>query len=320
MKKLLIILLTTLLAMSLVACGGDDDATVSGDWWIMNENSSSEGLPLFTIFKMGDNDDVASYYDLNGQELGQMDVYRDGDEITLDLGFTSATFETDGNNLYNLENGEVEFYRSDDPGFLEMLSYDGKWYRNADENATDILDISGTTYTLTTMFSEETKNFEFGPSRHIAPNGVEFNSLPIIQAEFPGPSFYPVMEGHVIYAQPFMDFECYVHEDYINDELAKMYVRFTDVMNTNWESAQDGYRLVLNINSTYFLALAYAMDENGYENSNQDLGIYVGQYSFNPSTNEVTFNYVDGGSDTFSLEDDLQEINLPTINATFTQF
>ena len=217
MKKLLTILLSLTLLLSLTACGGDDNDVTEdlGDWWIIQDIDLSEGIPLLVRFKLHDGDDHATSYDLNGQEVGQIDVSYDDDRITLDLGFTAAEFITDGKYLYNPNTEEIEYYRSSDPEFVEQKSYDGNWFVNGDISSENVLKIDGNKYELNTEFEQKSGTFEYGPSIHIVGEGHEVETLPSLEGEFPGPSFYPVMNGEVLYFQEFMDYVCYVHDAYI---------------------------------------------------------------------------------------------------------
>ena len=322
MKKLLTILLSLTLLFSMTACGGDDDNNTEnlGDWWIIQEIDLSEGIPLLVRFELHDGDDYATSYDLNGQEVGTIGVSYDGDRITLDLGITAAEFITDGKYLYNPDTEEIEFYRSDDPEFIEQKGYDGTWYINGDTSSTNVLKINGNSYELNTDFEQKSGTFEYGPSIHIVGQGHEVSSLPSLEAEFPGPEFYPVMDGKVLYGQDFMDYICYINENYVNDETALMYARMTDVLNSQWMAYTEDSRVMLTVFPYYFQIMTYAVDENGIENPNPELGAWEGTWEFDVANNQVIFSYFDGNQDSFALAEDMIEIELDAVNFIFARY
>lgn len=322
-KKISLALVCALILNVLVmtACGKGTSA--SGDWWVQSEDYEPNGIPIFEVFKMGDDDDTAVYYDRNGQPAGEMDVIREKKLITLDLGFTEAAFILKGDKLIDPDTREVIFVRTDDPGFPEMLSYDGSWYLNGDPNAEEMYVFSGDNYEYKNTSEnyyggDKSGTWKFGPSIRILPTGNQIEMLPHLEAEFPGPTFYPVAGGSVLYVRDGMDYECYVNENSLEGDMAVgMYAAAAELMNAVWTAQFDDYSLTFNLDPNAFQIIPYGIDENGYNNPREDLENWAGTWSIDESDGSLILDFLNGETEIISCDPDADEIYMAVIDALF---
>ena len=320
-RKLALLLICVLLLNSafLTACG----KSAAGDWWVMAEDYEPGGIPAFEVFKMGDDDDIAVYYDRNGQAVGEMDVIREKGTITLDLGFAGETFRFKKNELLDEDTGEVVFVRTDDPGFPEMLNYDGSWYLNGDPDAGEVYIFNGDSYEYKNTSEnyyggDKSGTWKYGASIHILPTGNEIETLPSLEAEFPGPVFQPVADGEVMYVESSMEYKCYISENSAVDSTAAgLYAAAAQIMSGTWVAQCENYSLVFNLTPSQFQIIPFAIDENGFNNPSEEIERWAGSWELDEEDGSIVLDFLNGETESIPCDAEADEISITAAGVVF---
>ena len=255
-KKRLWLSLALALVLALCGCSDSSGSTdeyeeisgneqFSGYWVLTPEAENSEGLPLVRTMQIDPEEGVFYSYDQFGIPSDSMPCMIDGNTIILDLMLTQAEYTLDGEYLIN-ENGEADFVRTDDPGFLEVpAGYDGKWTKVDNEGYEEYYIFNGSEYTHSMSYDGESWNesepaeWTPGNMQCILATGESIKNVPTITLNFPDPTFYVDPTGQIAYVQDMFAYDVYVHESMTDPEMINKAVSRSQLMSTQFRTMPD---------------------------------------------------------------------------------